>query len=95
MVAAQKRPVRRELLRPALASETGTGLFRERHSKETALCVNDTAKQRVLGLIKDGAEELTDMIRAARITTKTGHEFLEDFVDDADLISRIGAQSLR
>ena len=43
----------------------------------------------------DGVEELTDMIRAARTTTKTWHEFLDDFVDDADLVSRIKAQSLR
>jgi hypothetical protein len=35
------------------------------------------------------------MIRAARITSKTWHELLDDFVDDADLVSRIKAQSLR
>ena len=49
----------------------------------------------ISALTDDGAEELTDMIRAARITTKTWHEFLDDFVDDANLISRIKAQSLR
>jgi len=49
----------------------------------------------ISALTDDGVEELTDMIRAARITTKTWHEFLSDFVDDADLISRIRAQSLR
>lgn len=36
-------------------------------------------------------EELTDMIRAASITTKTWHAF----VDDADIVSPIKAQSLR
>jgi len=46
-------------------------------------------------LTDDGIEELADMIRAARITTKTWHEFLDDFVDDADLVSRINAQPLR
>jgi len=46
-------------------------------------------------LTNDGIEELTDMIRAARITTKTWHEFLDDFVDDAALVSRIKAQSPR
>jgi hypothetical protein len=49
----------------------------------------------ISALTDDGVEELTDMIRAARITTKTWHEFLDDFVDDANLISRIKAQSLR
>ena len=43
----------------------------------------------ISALTDDGVEEPTDMIRAARITTKTWHEFLDDFVDDADLISRI------
>ena len=49
----------------------------------------------ISALTDDGVEELTDMIRAARITTKTWHEFLDDFVDDADLVSRIKTQSLR
>ena len=38
---------------------------------------------------------LKDMIRDARITTKTWHEFLEDFVDDAELVARIKAKSPR
>lgn len=46
-------------------------------------------------LTDDGIEELTDMIRAARITTKTWHEFLGDFVDDAALVTRIKLQSPR
>ena len=49
----------------------------------------------IYALTDDGVEELTDMIRAARITTKTWHEFLDDFADDADLVSRIKTQSLR
>lgn len=49
----------------------------------------------ISALTDDRLGELTDMIRAARITTKNWHEFLEDFVDDADLVSRIKAQSLR
>ena len=40
-----------------------------------------------------GIEELTDMIRAARITAKTWHKFLDDFVDDADLVTQIKAKS--
>jgi len=43
----------------------------------------------------EGVEELTEMIRTARITTKTWHTFLDDFVDDADIVSRIKAQSPR
>jgi len=49
----------------------------------------------ISALTDDGVEELTDMIGAARITTKTWHELLDDFVDDADLVSQIKAQSLR
>lgn len=46
-------------------------------------------------LTDDGIEELTDMIQAARINTKTWHTFLDDFVDDADLITQIKAKSPR
>jgi hypothetical protein len=49
----------------------------------------------ISALTDDGVEELTDMIRAARITTKTWHEFLDDFVDDTDLVLRIKAKSPR
>jgi hypothetical protein len=49
----------------------------------------------ISALTNDGIEELKDMIRAARITAKTWHKFLDDFVDDADLVSRIMAQSPR
>ena len=40
-------------------------------------------------------EELRDMIRDARITPQSGHQFLDDFVDDPDLVARIKAQSPR
>jgi hypothetical protein len=46
-------------------------------------------------LTDDGIEELMDMIRAARITNKTWHEFLDDFVHDTDLVARIKAKSPR
>ena len=49
----------------------------------------------ISALTDDGVEELTDMIRAARITTKTWHEFLDDFVDDTNLVLRIKAKSPR
>jgi len=51
--------------------------------------------QTISALTDDGVEELTDMIQAARITTKTWHEFLEDFFDDAELVDRIKAKSPR
>lgn len=35
------------------------------------------------------------MIYDARITTKTWHEFLEDFVDDAEFVAHTKAKSLR
>jgi hypothetical protein len=35
------------------------------------------------------------MIRDARITAKTWHEFLDDFVDDTDLAACIKAKSPR
>jgi hypothetical protein len=35
------------------------------------------------------------MLRDARITTKTWHAFLDDFVDDAELVARIKDESPR
>ena len=46
----------------------------------------------VTALTDDGIEELTDLIKAARLTTRTWHEFLDDFVDDKDLVLRIKAK---
>lgn len=51
------------------------------------------ADETVTALTDDGIEELKDMIRDARITTQTWHEFLEDFVDDAELVACIKARS--
>jgi hypothetical protein len=49
----------------------------------------------ISALTDGGINELDDMTQTARITTKTWHPFLDDFVDDANLLSRIQAQSLR
>ncbi|MDG1182433.1 MAG: hypothetical protein P8N30_06890 [Tateyamaria sp.] len=49
----------------------------------------------ITALTDDGIEELTDLIKAARLTTKTWYEFLDDFVDDTDLVLRIKAKSPR
>ena len=46
----------------------------------------------ITALTDDGIEELTDLIKAARLTTRTWHEFLDDFVDDKDLVLRIKAK---
>jgi hypothetical protein len=48
-----------------------------------------------VGGTDDGIEELRDMIKAARITTQTWHQFLDDFVDAPDLVARIKTQSPR
>ena len=42
----------------------------------------------ISALTDDGIEELKDMIQSARIKTKTWHTFLDDFVDDADLVTK-------
>jgi len=49
----------------------------------------------ITALTDDGIHELKDMLRGARITTQTWHAFLDDFVDDPDLVARIKAQSPR
>lgn len=46
----------------------------------------------ITALTDDGIDELKDMLRDARITTETWHAFLDDFVDDAELVARIKAQ---
>ncbi len=53
------------------------------------------ADETVTALTDDGIEELKDMIRDARMTTELWHEFLEHFVDDAELVARIKAKSPR
>jgi len=53
------------------------------------------AKKTVTALTDDGIEELNNMIRDACISNKTWLEFLEDFVDDAELAARIKARSPR
>ncbi len=53
------------------------------------------ADETVTALTDDGIEELRDMIRDARITTKTWHEFLDDFVNNGELVARIKAQPPR
>jgi hypothetical protein len=49
----------------------------------------------ITALTDDGIDELKDMLRNARSTTETWHAFLDDFVDDTDLVARIKAKSPR
>ena len=53
------------------------------------------AEETITALTDDGIDELKDMLRDARVTTETWHAFLDDFVDDEDLVARIKAQSPR
>lgn len=52
-------------------------------------------EETITALTDDGIEELTDMLRDARITTESWHQFLDAFVDDAELIARLKAKSPR
>ncbi len=52
-------------------------------------------EETITALTDDGIEELRDVLRDARATTETWHAFLDNFVDDEDLVVRIKAQSPR
>jgi len=49
----------------------------------------------ITALTNHGVEELTDMLSDARLTTKTWHQFLDDFVDDPELAARFKTQAAR
>lgn len=49
----------------------------------------------ITALTDDGIDELKDMLSHARITPQTWNDFLEVFVQDAELIARIKAKSPR
>jgi hypothetical protein len=51
--------------------------------------------EEISALTDDGIEELKDMIQSARINTKTWHTFLDDFGDNANLVTKIKAQEPR
>lgn len=52
-------------------------------------------EQSMTALTDDGIQELGDMIREARLTTQTWHDFLDDFVDNSGLVARIKEKSPR
>ena len=43
----------------------------------------------ITALTDHGVEELTDMLRDARLTTKTWRDFLDAFIDDPELAVRL------
>lgn len=49
----------------------------------------------IIALTKDGIEELRDMLANARVSIKEWHSFLDDFVDEPDIIARVKNQPLR
>ena len=49
----------------------------------------------ITALTDDGIDELTDMLRDARLTAETWHQFLDDFVSDPELAQRFKAQPPR
>lgn len=49
----------------------------------------------ITALTDEGIDELKDMLSNARSTTETWHAFLDDFVDDTDLVARTKAKSPR
>lgn len=59
------------------------------------ITVQTGLEEAITALTDYGIEELTDMLRDARITIESWHEFLDDFVHDAELVARIKAQSPR
>lgn len=59
------------------------------------ITVHTAPDEAITALTDDGIEDLTDMLRDARITTEGWHQFLDAFVHDAELVARIKAQSPR
>ena len=49
----------------------------------------------ITALTDDGIEELRDMLASARVSVGDWHNFLEDFVDEPDIIARVKDQPLR
>jgi len=49
----------------------------------------------ITALTDDGIQEIRDMLGWARTSVETWHGFLEDVVDDPDIIARVKDQPLR
>ncbi len=46
----------------------------------------------ITALTNDGIEELRDMLVSARVSVEAWHGFLNDFIDDPEIITRIKDQ---
>jgi hypothetical protein len=49
----------------------------------------------ITALTDDGIDELTDMLRDARLTAETWHQLLDDFLSNPELAQRFKAQPPR
>ncbi len=49
----------------------------------------------ITALTNDGIEELRDMLVSARVSVEAWHGFLDDFIDDPEIITRIKDQITR
>ena len=49
----------------------------------------------ITALTGDGVHELRDMLASARVSVEEWHSFLDDFVDEPDIIARVKDQPLR
>lgn len=58
----------------------------------TIISVYTGPDQALTALTDDGVAELSDMLKDARRTTETWHDFLDAFVDDPELAARFKAQ---
>ena len=52
-------------------------------------------KDYITALTSDGIEELQDMLANARVSINDWQSFLDDFVDEPDIIDRLKKQPLR
>lgn len=80
----------------AASADTSSGprpSRRPRVSADIRVCIGPD--EAITALTDHGLEELTDMLSQARLTTKTWHQFLDDFVDDPELAARFKAQPSR
>jgi hypothetical protein len=59
------------------------------------LSVYTGTDETITALTDDGISEIQDMLAAARQSTKDWHDFLRDFVEDADVIARVKDLPLR
>lgn len=57
--------------------------------------VHTDTDEAIPALTADGIDELIDMLRSARRSSRTWAEFLEDFVSDPEIVDRVKAKAPR